>query len=286
VTPFRTQPGTYYSDTASPGQVIRRDSEYLMFFSASTDRPIKRTLSLARTKDLNGPWTIAPEPIVPPDEQVENSSLFYDEASKTWFLFTNHVGVEDGLEYTDAIWVYWTRDITRWNRDHKAVVLDRANCKWSKHIIGLPSVVKIGDLLAIFYDGNGAEKMPGGVKSHMDRDVGVAWLDLPLIPPGDMADEPAASPNITVASYYFGNYHPGDPRNTKMKGKNWSEWELVKAARPRFPGHPQPKVPLWGYTDESDPKVMAQKIDNGTMRVSWFLSHHQPVRDSGIKGAN
>lgn len=187
VTPFRTQPGTYYSATASPGQVIRQGGEYLMFFSASTDHPIKRTLSLARTKDLNGPWTIAPEPILPPDEQVENSSLFYDEQSKTWFLFTNHVGVEDGLEYTDAVWVYWTRDITRWNSDHKAVVLDRTNCKWSKHILGLPSVVKAGHRLAIFYDGNGAVKMPSGVKSHMDRDVGLAWLHLPLIPPDDVA---------------------------------------------------------------------------------------------------
>lgn len=68
-------------------------------------------------------------------------------------------------------------------------------------------------------------------------------------------------PEITVASYYFGNYHPGDPRNTAMKGPNWSEWELVKAAKPRFPGHIQPHVPLWGYEDEADPKVMAKKID-------------------------
>lgn len=72
---------------------------------------------------------------------------------------------------------------------------------------------------------------------------------------------PEPGPRITVASYYFGNYHPGDPRNVKNKGPDWSEWELVKAARPRFPGHHQPNVPLWGYTDESDPKVMAQKID-------------------------
>ena len=84
--------------------------------------------------------------------------------------------------------------------------------------------------------------------------------------------EPATSPapvtspvatagrRITVASYYFGNYHPGDPRNTKNKGPDWSEWELVKAAKPRFPGHQQPRVPLWGYGDESDPKVMEQKI--------------------------
>src|ERR1035437_4797524 len=38
---------------------------------------------------------------------------------------------------------------------------------------------------------------------------------------------------ITVASYYFGNYHPSDPRNVKMKGQGWSEWELIKAAKPR-----------------------------------------------------
>jgi lysophospholipase L1-like esterase len=73
--------------------------------------------------------------------------------------------------------------------------------------------------------------------------------------------KPAEARSITLASYYFGNYHPGDARNTKLKGKDWSEWELVKAARPRFPGHQQPKVPLWGYADESDPQVMAAKID-------------------------
>ncbi len=66
---------------------------------------------------------------------------------------------------------------------------------------------------------------------------------------------------ITVACYYFGNYHPGDPRNTQMKGAEWSEWDLVRSAKPRFPGHQQPKVPLWGYEDESKPEVMARKID-------------------------
>lgn len=183
VIPFRAKPGTYYSDTASPGYVIRQRDEYLMFFSASTDRPILRTLSLAHTRDLNGPWTVAPEPILPSEEQVENSSIYHERSSHTWFLFTNHVGLKDGLEYTDAIWVYWSKDLQRWDRNHKAVVLDRRNCQWSKHIIGLPSVLKAGQRLAIFYDGNAAGEMPRGVKSHMNRDVGVAWLDLPLVPP-------------------------------------------------------------------------------------------------------
>jgi hypothetical protein len=63
-----------------------------------------------------------------------------------------------------------------------------------------------------------------------------------------------------IAVYYFPNYH-SDPRNTQVHGPAWNEWELVKRAVPRFPGHNQPRMPLWGYQDEADPAVMAQKID-------------------------
>ena len=63
-----------------------------------------------------------------------------------------------------------------------------------------------------------------------------------------------------VAVYYFPNYHV-DERNEKVHGKGWTEWELMKHATPRFPGHDQPKVPLWGYEDEADPAVMSRKID-------------------------
>ena len=38
---------------------------------------------------------------------------------------------------------------------------------------------------------------------------------------------------VTVASYYFGNYHPNDPRNEKIKGRGWSEWELIKPGQVR-----------------------------------------------------
>ena len=185
VIPFRTRPGTYYSATASPGQVIAQDGGYLMFFSASTSQPILRTLGLARTRDLNSSWRIDPEPLVPATEQVENTSLYYEPKSRTWWLFTNHVGLRNGLEYTDALWVYWTTDLEHWRPENKAVVLDARNCAWSRHIIGLPSVVQVGQRLAIFYDGNTSAKMPGGVKSHMNRDVGLAWLDLPLVAPSD-----------------------------------------------------------------------------------------------------
>ena len=63
-----------------------------------------------------------------------------------------------------------------------------------------------------------------------------------------------------VAAYYFPNYHQ-DKTNKEWHGPGWNEWELLKSARPRFEGHMQPKVPLWGYEDEADPKVMEKKID-------------------------
>lgn len=66
--------------------------------------------------------------------------------------------------------------------------------------------------------------------------------------------------NTKVACYYFPDYHV-DVRNEKQHGKSWTEWELVKQSIPRFPGHEQPKKPLWGYQDEADPQVMAHKID-------------------------
>ena len=73
--------------------------------------------------------------------------------------------------------------------------------------------------------------------------------------------------DITVACYYFPNYHTRDTtdlRISRQHFENWSEWELVKAATPRVEGHDQPKVPVWGYAYEKDPRVMEQKIQAAT----------------------
>ena len=182
VVPFRTKPGTYYSLTASPGHVLKHVNEYLQFFSSTTQvsgsQYVQRTLGIARTEDLDGTWTIDTTPLVPIEEQIENSSLYYEKSNKTWFLFTNHIGIDEVSEYTDAIWVYWSKDLNKWEPKNKAVVLDGTNCTWSDKCIGLPSVVEVDNRLALFYDA------PGGTStSHMKRNVGLAWLDLPLIIP-------------------------------------------------------------------------------------------------------
>ncbi len=65
--------------------------------------------------------------------------------------------------------------------------------------------------------------------------------------------------NCQVAAYYFPNWH-ACTWNQKSYGPGNSEWATVQAARPRFPGHQQPKVPVWGYESEADPLVMEKKI--------------------------
>lgn len=101
-------------------------------------------------------------------------------------------------------------------------------------------------------------------------------------------EQATAQNSITVAAYYFPNYHPGDSRNIKSKGEGWSEWELVKKARPRFESHHQPNVPLWGYTDESDPMAMAQKIEAaalhgiGAFIFDWYWFDDGPFLERGL----
>ena len=65
--------------------------------------------------------------------------------------------------------------------------------------------------------------------------------------------------NYKKYAWYFPNWHV-DPLNEKWHGTGWTEWEVTKCARPRFEGHIQPKVPVWGYESESDPEVFAKKI--------------------------
>ncbi len=178
-------PGSYYGETACPGYLFRYESKLRMFFSAAAGDIlpngqvlIERTLGLLSSDSPDGPWEVPSGPVLPQSEQIENSSLYYESATATWFLFTNHIGIENGLEYTDAIWVYWSRDPLKWDPACKAVVLDGLNCSWSRRCIGMPSVLPCNGMLALFYDA------PGGTSiGHMHRDIGIAWLDLPLTPP-------------------------------------------------------------------------------------------------------
>lgn len=97
------------------------------------------------------------------------------------------------------------------------------------------------------------------------------------------------SPGYDIAAYYFPNYHNDDTRNELRYGKGWSEWELVKNALPRFEGHNQPKIPLWGYINESDPKVMEMKINTASQYgidvfiYDWYYYNDGPFLEKGLE---
>lgn len=91
-----------------------------------------------------------------------------------------------------------------------------------------------------------------------------------------------------VAVYYFPNYHV-EPKNEAIHGKGWTEWELVKRGTPRFPGHQQPKVPLWGYLDESKPETSEKQIaaaaDHGidTFIFDCYWYENGPFLNGGLE---
>ena len=69
--------------------------------------------------------------------------------------------------------------------------------------------------------------------------------------------------DYNVYAYYFPN------SGTQNVDKPWDpvndcEWGLVQRAIPRFEGHAQPKVPLWGYENHSDPQVMSNVIETAS----------------------
>jgi hypothetical protein len=98
----------------------------------------------------------------------------------------------------------------------------------------------------------------------------------------------APNGSYQIAVYYFPDYHV-DKRNEAYRGKGWTEWQLVKAAKPRFKGHDQPKVPLWGYTDEADPLQMAQKINAAATHgikafiFDWYYYNDGPFLERGLE---
>ena len=87
----------------------------------------------------------------------------------------------------------------------------------------------------------------------------LSWLFQPVYAAEPPSTPSAEAKKITVAAYYFPQWHI-DPDNETRRGARWTEWEVLKSAKPKFPGHIQPKIPVWGFQMEDVPDVMAQKI--------------------------
>lgn len=99
-----------------------------------------------------------------------------------------------------------------------------------------------------------------------------------------------------VAAFVWPSYHP-DPRAKVFWPDGIGEWQTVKANAPKFPGHDQPRRPLWGYVNEADPSVMEMQIaaaaDHGVnvFIYDWYWYDSMPflegcLNDGYLKARN
>ena len=98
-----------------------------------------------------------------------------------------------------------------------------------------------------------------------------------------------AADGYDVAAYVWPAYQP-DARWAELgifkHGKG--EWQSIYEAKPKFDGHKQPKIPLWGYEDESDPIVVARKIDAALAAgvnvfvYDWYWYGNKPFLQNAV----
>lgn len=88
-----------------------------------------------------------------------------------------------------------------------------------------------------------------------------------------------------IAAFVWPSYHPDD-RAKIFWPKGIGEWETVMTNTPKFPGHEQPRFPLWGYINEADPYVMQMEIeaaaDHGVnvFIFDWYWYDGMPFLES------
>jgi hypothetical protein len=93
---------------------------------------------------------------------------------------------------------------------------------------------------------------------------------------------------VEVMAYYFPQYHQ-DSRNDELHGAGWTEWDLLRNAKPRFSGHRQPITPAWGEFDESDPVWAAKEIDLAADHgitgfiYDWYWYDGKPFLEAGLE---
>lgn len=74
-----------------------------------------------------------------------------------------------------------------------------------------------------------------------------------------------------IAAFIWPSYQPDD-RAKIFWPEGIGEWQTVMSNEPKFPGHEQPRYPLWGYVNEADPYVMEMQINAATRHgVNVFI---------------
>lgn len=100
-----------------------------------------------------------------------------------------------------------------------------------------------------------------------------------------------------VAAYIWPSYTGDEIRSRIFWDEGIGEWQTVKNAVSKFPGHTWPRKPLWGYVNEADPFIMEMQInaaaDHGVnvFIYDWYWYDDRPflencLNDGYLKAKN
>lgn len=96
-----------------------------------------------------------------------------------------------------------------------------------------------------------------------------------------------AQKKYDVAAFVWPSYHPDD-RAKIFWPDGIGEWQTVLSNKAKFPGHTQPRYPLWGYVNEADPYVMEMQI-NAALRhgvnvfiYDWYWYDNMPFLEGSL----
>jgi hypothetical protein len=93
----------------------------------------------------------------------------------------------------------------------------------------------------------------------------------------------ASGPRPDVACFYYPSWYSDPVRRRMFQRQPGTEWDTVAASRPVVPCEIQPKVPLWGPFDASDPHWAEREIAaaaNAGIDVfvyDWIYNKEHPV---------
>jgi len=73
---------------------------------------------------------------------------------------------------------------------------------------------------------------------------------------------------IDTFAFYFPQFYP-TVENSKWWGEGFTDWNLVRDARPQFSMHNQPRFPANGYLDQSNPEVIKSQAE---LAAEYFIS--------------
>jgi hypothetical protein len=64
---------------------------------------------------------------------------------------------------------------------------------------------------------------------------------------------------MRILTYVYPGWHSVPERDVAYY-PGFTEWDLVETATPRFSGHAQPRLPLWGRYDDRDPAEVGRRV--------------------------